>query len=173
MNPVLENIYSRRSVRSYLPQQITKAELTTVLEAGLQAPSAMNQQTWHFIAVQDEKAREQVRALCVSVCGMQADADPFYQAPTIVLVFGKDDTIAPDKDCSLAIQNMMLAAHAIGLGTCWINCVCSAFSAEEGKTLAASFGLADGYHPVGSLALGVPSGAAAKPKEVRKNYTIV
>ncbi len=173
MNPVLENIYSRRSVRSYLPQQITKAELTTVLEAGLQAPSAMNQQTWYFVAVQDEKAREQVRALSVAACGMQADADPFYGAPTIVLVFGRDGTIAPDKDGSLAMQNMMLAAHSIGLGSCWINCVCSAFSTEQGKALAASFGLPQGYHPVGSLALGIPGGQTAAAKERQKNYTIV
>lgn len=173
MNETVKNIYERRSVRSYLPQQITTAELTEVLDAGMQAPSAMNQQSWFVLAVRNPQMRENVRKLCEETCGMQPGSDPYYGAPTILLMFGKVGNIAPDKDASLAMQNMMLAAHAIGLGSCWVNCVNTAFATEQGKNLAKEMGLPEGYAPVGSLALGLPAGEKPQAKQPQKNYIIV
>lgn len=169
----MKNIYERRSVRSYLPQQITEAELTEVLDAGMQAPSAMNQQSWFVVAVQKPQAVEKIRQLCVKVRNMDEQANPFYGAPTILLVFGKEGNIAPKRDSAMAMLNMMLAANSIGLGTCWIHCVNGAFSSEEGKEFAKELGVPDGYAPVGSLALGLPSGDKPREKTVQKNYVIV
>lgn len=173
MNEAIRNIYERRSCRSFLAQQITEAELKEVLDAGMQAPSAMNQQSWFMVAIQNPEKVEAVRKLCVESCKMQPDANPFYGAPTIILVFGKQGNIAPEKDASLAMQNMMLAAQAMNLGSCWINCVNPAFATEAGRAMAKEFGLPDGYAPVGSLALGLPSGVKPRDKQVLQNYVIV
>ncbi len=173
MNEAMKNIYERRSVRSFLPKQITKGELVTVLDAGMQAPSAMNRQSWFVLGVQNAEYVEEIRKLCVKTCEMKEDANPFYSAPTIVLVFGKADNGNSVRDGSLAMQNMMLAAHSIGLGSVWINCVNTAFSTEEGQAFAKKMGLPEGYAPVGSLAVGLPDGSKPREKVVEKKYLIV
>ncbi len=173
MNEAIKNIYERRSVRSFLPKQITKEELTTVLEAGIQAPSAMNRQSWYLLGVQNPAYVEGIRKLCVKARGMDENDNPFYGAPTIILVFGSGNHELAVRDGSLALQNMMLAAHSIGLGSVWINCVNDAFVTEEGKALAKEMGLPEGYEPVGSLAIGLSDGAKPRDKVVEKKYKIV
>ena len=82
----------------------------------------------------------------------------------MILVFGKKDAIAPVCDGSLAIGNLLLAAKALGLGSCWIHCVNDLFKEEAA---AAEWGVPAGYRPVGSVALGFPAGEApaAKPRK--------
>ncbi len=173
MNEAMKNIYERRSCRNFLPHQITKSELVEVLNAGMQAPSAMNQQSWFMVAVQDATKVEQIRKICVNACNMPEEKNPFYHAPTIILVFGKEGNIAPEKDASMATLNMMLAAQSLGLATCWINCVIEGMLSEDGKALAKSFGVPDGYKPVGSLAIGLSAGDKPREKEVLKNYVLL
>ena len=156
MNEVLNTILNRRSVRAYLPEQVPGDKLEAVVKAGLYAPSAMNQQSWHFVVLSG-KGAERYRAFCQEKLGR----DPYYGAPAMILVFGKKDAIAPLCDGSLAIGNMLLAAASLGLGSCWIHCVNDLFREEAA---AAPWGVPAGYRPVGSMALGIPAGPAPEPK---------
>ena len=113
MNEVVKNILERRSWRSYEDRQISDQELDTILQCGLWAPSAMNQQSWHFTVVQNKERIAELTKGCQKM--MDTDRDPFYGAPTLVVVTAKADCIAPQQDGSLAIENMMLAASSLGI----------------------------------------------------------
>lgn len=159
MNEVICAIEGRRSIRSYRTDPVPEEKLEAVVKAGLMAPSAMNQQSWHFVVISG-KGAERYRTYCIEKLGR----DPYYGAPAMVLVFGKKDAIAPVCDGSLAIGNLLLAAKALGLGSCWIHCVNDLFKEEAA---AAEWGVPAGYRPVGSVALGFPAGEApaAKPRK--------
>lgn len=159
MNEVICAIEGRRSIRSYRTDPVPEEKLEAVVKAGLMAPSAMNQQSWHFVVISG-KGAERYRTYCIEKLGR----DPYYGAPTMILVFGKKDAIAPVCDGSLAIGNLLLAAKALGLGSCWIHCVNDLFKEEAA---AAEWGVPAGYRPVGSVALGFPAGEApaAKPRK--------
>ena len=159
MNEVICAIEGRRSIRSYRTDPVPEEKLEAVVKAGLMAPSAMNQQSWHFVVISG-KGAERYRTYCIEKLGR----DPYYGAPAMILVFGKKDAIAPVCDGSLAIGNLLLAAKALGLGSCWIHCVNDLFKEEAA---AAEWGVPAGSRPVGSVALGFPAGEApaAKPRK--------
>lgn len=159
MNEVICAIEGRRSIRSYRTDPVPEEKLEAVVKAGLMAPSAMNQQSWHFVVISG-KGAERYRTYCMEKLGR----DPYYGVPAMILVFGKKDAIAPVCDGSLAIGNLLLAAKALGLGSCWIHCVNDLFKEEAA---AAEWGVPAGYRPVGSVALGFPAGEApaAKPRK--------
>jgi nitroreductase len=169
-NAVLQALRMRRSIRSYKPEQITDEELEAVLEAGTWAPTAMGYQDPWIVAVQNPALLERISRMNREVWGR--DIDPFYGAPTYVLVFAS----APEKwkngvpDGSLVLGNMMLAAHAIGLGSCWINREREMFATEEGRALMAELGLPEGLIGVGALALGYPAAPPRAPKPRKENY---
>jgi len=169
-NEVLQALRERRSCRSYKPEQITDDELQAVLEAGTWAPTAMGYQDPWIVAVQNPALLEKISRMNREVWGR--DIDPFYGAPTYVLVFASD----PEKwkngvpDGSLVLGNMMLAAHAIGLGSCWINREREMFATEEGKALMAELGLPEGLIGIGALALGYPAAPPRDPKPRKENY---
>lgn len=162
-NEVVKNILERRSWRSFEEKQIAEEELQTILECGLWAPSAMNQQSWHLTVLQNKALIQELTEGCKKMMGR--DADPFYGAPTLVLVTGKGDCIDPIKDGSLAIENMFLAAASLGVGSCWINCLGRFLTTEEGKAFAHKCGMPQGQVGVGCVILGYPKGDAPQPKE--------
>ena len=135
MNQVIDTILRRRSWRSYEEKQITQEQLDQVLECGLWAPSAKNEQSWHFTVLQNKELIAQLTTGCQQMMG--SETDPFYGAPTLILVTGKEDCIAPMKDGSLAMQNMFLAAESLGLGTCWINCIGRYLTTPQGQEFGA------------------------------------
>ena len=169
-NEVLRALRERRSCRSYTPVQSKDDELQAVLEAGTWAPTAMGLQDPWIVAVQNPALLERISRMNREVWGR--DIDPFYGAPTYVLVFASD----PEKwkngvqDASLVLGNMMLAAHAIGLGSCWINREREMFATEEGRALMAELGLPEGLIGVGALALGYPAAPPRDPKPRKENY---
>ena len=169
-NEVIMALKTRRSVRSYKPDQITDDELKTVLEAGTWAPTAMGYQDPWIVAVQNPELLKKISRMNAAVWGR--DIDPFYGAPTYVLVFASDPAQWKNgvPDGSLVLGNMMNAAHAIGLGSCWINREREMFATEEGKALMMEFGLPDGLIGIGALALGYPAGPARDPKPRKENY---
>ncbi len=141
---LMEAIYSRRSVRSYSDQQVEKPIVETLIQAAVQAPSALNQQPWAFAIIQDRKLLAQYSARVKAhvlkslkpesplYSHGEALANPeynvFYGAGTLIIVCAKPEGVRAEEDCSLAAQNLMLAAHATGLGTCpigfarpWLN----------------------------------------------------
>lgn len=169
-NAVITALVQRRSVRAYRPEQITDDELKTVLEAGTWAPTGMGRQDPWIVAVQNPELLKKFSRMNAAFLGV--DSDPFYGAPTYVLVFGSDPAVWKNsvQDGSLVLGNMMNAAHAIGLGSCWINREREMFATEEGKSLMKEFGLPDGLIGIGALALGYPAAAPRDPKPRKENY---
>ncbi len=169
-NVILKALKERRSVRSYKKQQITDEELKAVLEAGTYAPTGMNYQDPWIVAVQNEDIIKQLVRMNAAVMG--TDSNPYYDAPTIVLVFAS----RPEKwengvpDASLVLGNMMNAAHAIGLGSCWINRERQMFDTDEGRQLMKQFGLPDGLMGVGSISLGYAANPLPAARPRKENY---
>ena len=163
MNEVIQNILNRRSWRSYEEKQIKEEELEQIIRCGLWAPSAMNQQSWHFTVVQDKETIQRIRKGCQEM--METDRDMFYGAPTLVIVTGKQDNIAPVADCSLAIQNMFLSAASLGIGSCWINSIGRYLTTPQGQAFAKDAGIPEGYIGVAGVILGYPKGEVPQGKE--------
>ena len=132
-NETLHTLETRRSCRAYKPEQITKEELEAVLRAGTFAPSAMNRQSAKIVVVQDAETRAQLTRMNAAVMGNTGD--PMYGAPTILVVLADANARCGVQDGSLVMGNLMNAAAAIGLGSCWINRAKEEFETEEGKAL--------------------------------------
>jgi nitroreductase len=169
-NVVITALARRRSIRAYKPEQITDDELKTVLEAGTWAPTAKGLQDPWIVAVQKPELLKKISRMNAAVWGR--DIDPFYGAPTYVLVFGSDPDVWANSvpDGTLVLGNMMLAAHAIGLGSCWINREREMFATPEGKALMQELGLPDGLIGIGALSLGYPAAPPRDPKPRKENY---
>ena len=164
----LEIIRTRRSYRSYKPGQITDEQLNAVLEAGTYAPTSRGLQSPFIVAVQNAELLKRLARMNAEVMGVTTN--PYYDAPTYVLVFVPTDAPNGVQDASLVLENMMLAAHAQGLGSCWIHREREMFETEEGKELMAQWGLPEGLVGIGALALGYPEGEPSPAKPRKEGY---
>ena len=167
MNKTIENLMTRRSVRKYKDTQITRDELDTVLEAGMCAPTANNLQSPIIVAVQDKETRDYLSKLNAQVIGK--DVDPFYGAPTVLVVLADAANRNAVPDGSLVMGNLLNAAHAIGLGSCWINRAREVFDTDAGKALLKKWGIEGDYIGVGNCILGYPAEDPAR-KPCKDNY---
>ena len=155
MNQIIQSLLSRRSIRRYSDRQVPDELLDTVLEAGLYAPSGMNTQGVRLVAVRDKETRDLLSKLNAAVMGREGD--PFYGAPCVVVVLADPDLYGGwMEDGALALGNMMNAAHALGLGSCWIHRARQVFDAPEGKELLKKWGLPENLRGVGNCILGYP-----------------
>ena len=146
MNEFVELMTKRRSVRKFQSKMITNAELDQVLYAGLFAASGLGRQPCYFIAIRDPETRNLLSSMNARILG-QPSIDPFYGAPVVVVVLA--DTTSPTYlyDGSLALGNMMNAAHAVGLGSCWIHRAKEEFETQTGKMLLKEWGRHRTPHP--------------------------
>lgn len=167
-NEVLKNIKERRSVRRFKKEQLSDEDLHTVLEAGTWAPTGMGTQAPFIVAIQDEAQKTTLSKINAVIMGTKSD--PFYGAPTQIYVFAPNDNANNVKDGSLILGTMMLAAHSIGLGSCWINRVDKMVAYPEMQQLMKAWGLPDGLMGVGSLAIGYPDGTPHAPKPRKEGY---
>ena len=159
-NPVLENLKTRRSIRKYLPRQVEPEKLDLILEAG----------TPVIIAVQDPQSVQKLAKLNAKV--MNSSSNPYYDAPTILLVLASSQRGTRVEDGSCVLENMMLAAHSLGLGSCWIHREREMFELPEGKELLSQWGITEPLTGVGALALGYPDGDAPQPKPRKEGYIV-
>lgn len=169
MNEVMKTIEERRSIRAYRGEQITKAQLDAILEAGSFAPSGMGQQASMMVAVQDPDIIARMSKLNAQVMGMEID--PFYGAPTVVVVFADSSRLTYVEDGSLVIGTMMLAATSVGVDSCWIHRAKETFESEEGKVLKREWGVPEDYVGIGNCILGyregdLPDAAERKPGRI-------
>ncbi len=165
MNKTLEDLLTRRSIRAYKSEQISDAELNGVLKAGLAAPSAMNRQPTVLLVVQDTATIQLLSKLNARVMGK--DIDPFYGAPTVIVVLADRNIPTHVEDGSLVLGNLMNAAHALGLGSCWINRAKEVFEMPEAREILRNVGIGDEYIGVGHCILGYPAGEKPEAKPVR------
>ena len=167
-NEAINVLLNRRSIRKYKPEQITDEELMTVINAGMYAPSGKCCQSPYIIAVQNKEQREAVSKLNAKCWG--TDIDPYYGAPTILLVFFGERSYDEEigiLDAGAATTNMLNAAYSIGLGSCWINRPKVMFESEEGQALLKEWGITEKLRGVASIALGYPDceNPAAAPRK--------
>lgn len=166
-NETLDVLRCRRSIRQFKSEQITDEELLAVLEAGTYAPTAKGMQTPVIIAVQNSAERQAVSELNAKIMG--TGDDPYYGAPTIILILAEDDRFA-ELNGSAVTTNMLNAAYSIGLGSCWINRPAEMFKTGEGKAMLKKWGLDEALVGVASIALGYAEGEAPEPKPRKENY---
>ena len=156
----LDFLKRRRSIRRFLPEQIQPEQLKAIEEAAVLSASAMNEQAWFFAVIQREDIIEQLEEL--------ADSEgAFYGAMTVIVLFGKEDAIAPETDTILAAADMMHAAVAVNLGTCFIYLAKKLFNDPRYSQLKAACGVPEGYTCYGSLAVGIPDQEIPKPSKRR------
>lgn len=170
MNDVLKCLKERRSIRKYKKQQITDQELEQILEAGMYAPTALGMQSPIMVVVQDPETIQTLSKMNAAVMG--ADSDPFYGAPTVVIVLADRSRPTYVEDGSLVMGNLMNAAHALGLGSCWIHRAKEEFESEEGKALLKKWGIDGDYVGVGHCILGYAADEPGEPKPRKENYSV-
>ena len=154
MNQTISDILSRRSCKAYRDEMPTKEQLDTVIEAGLYAASGRNMQGAIMLCVTDKVLRDRLSKLNADVMG--ASMDPFYNAPAVIVVLADKTVRTSVYDGSLVLGNLMLAAHSIGLGSCWIHRAKEVFDSEEGKQILAELGIEGDYEGVGNCVIGYP-----------------
>ncbi len=174
MHPVLEAIHQRRSIRAYEAKPVPREILKTIIDAANEAPSAMNSQPWRFVVVENAEAKKKLLAAALpqakKITELVKDADPeryetikkryaelpdpvYYSAPAVVFVIGRG-RYAPHS-CPLACENRMLAAHALGLGSCWVGFGAMVTDDPEARTVLQ---LGDDETIFGPILIGYPKG---------------
>lgn len=167
MNEAMKTLFERRSIRRYQSKQITREELDAVVRAGVCAPSGKNGQSAIIVAVQDKATRDELSRLNAAVLGTQSD--PFYGAPTVLVVLADANSPYAVEDGSLVLGNLMNAAKAIGLGSCWINRAKEVFASDAGKALLKKWGVEGDWIGIGHCILGYPDEEPAM-KTRKENY---
>jgi nitroreductase len=180
---VIEAIYHRRAVREYTSEPVDRETLEFLVDAAIQAPSAVNQQPWSFAVVREQDvldriSRESKRHMLGALPAVPASdhfrqllSDPdfqiFYHAPALIVISAVAASPWAVEDCSLAAENLMLATHAKGLGSCWIGFAQPWLNSPAGK---AALGFPAAYIPVAPIIVGRPK--AAPPPVPRKTPEI-
>ena len=169
-NEILTLIKTRRSIRAFKPDAVPQELLDAVLEAGTYAPTGGGRQSPTIVAVMSETYRKQIEKLNAAVMGK--DIDPYYGAPVIVLVLADGTANTFVEDASCVLENMMLAAASLGLGSVWIHREREIFDSEEGKALLRQWGLPQTLRGVGSIALGYAAAPAPAPAPRKEGYIV-
>ena len=168
MNPVLENMYSRRSVRKFRPDLPPAELIHQVAAAGTHAASGRGRQSPIILEITDKKTRDLLSKVNAEIMGVSSD--PFYGAPAVLVVLADRSVPTCLYDGSLVMGNLMLAAHALGLGSCWIHRAKETFEREEGRALLRSLGIEGNFEGIGNCILGYASGPAPEAAPRKQPY---
>lgn len=191
-NTVMENIVTRRTIRRFLDKQICEEELQTVLEAGLYAPSAGGRQGVLFVVSQDKQTNEKLGRIKRSNSHVRMSTDTvyisreqpsiaddpnianaFYDAPTVITLFVPKNFLYGPYDASAAAENMLLAAHSIGLGGCYIGSAWDSFNDEFGQETLRKWNIRTDYYATLHVLLGYPRDKQAPTAKARKDGRII
>ncbi|MBR2647075.1 MAG: nitroreductase [Clostridia bacterium] len=168
----LENILTRKSVKKYKPDVVPKELLDKIVEAGLHAPSGLNKQAPIILVVTDKTVRDQLSAINMGKDPFHR-ADPFYGAPAVLVVLADKSASTYLYDGSLVMENMLLAAHALGLGACWIHRAKETFELPEGKALLEKLGIEGDYEGIGNCIVGYADiEPEKKPRKENRVYYV-
>jgi nitroreductase len=169
MNDVLKTIKQRRSIRQYDDRQIGEEALDTIMEAAIFAPSAANQQKWHFTVIQNKalltkmvqitrKNKIDSNISFLVKLAKREDYQTYYGAPTVIIVSGEKNTRFVEMDCAAAAQNIVLAAQSIGISSCIITSGRFLFESDEGEAMKKKLGIPETYEHACSISLGYSDG---------------
>mgnify|MGYP002536609143 FL=1 len=164
MNETIKNLIERRSCRKYSSTQIKEDELNSVLKAREYAPTGMGRQSPIILVLQNKEKVEKLSKLNAKIMG--TDKDPFYGAPTVLIVLADKNIGTYKEDGSLVLGNLMNAAYSLGLGSCWIHRAKEEFETDEGKELLKEWNIPENYAGIGHCILGYPEEKSeAKPRK--------
>ena len=158
MSEILEQMKNRRSIRKYKPDAVPQEVLDQIIEAGLYAASGKGKQSAIITQVTNKDLRDEVMRLNCKIGGWEEGFDPFYGAPAMLIVLARKDWPTHVYDGSLVMGNLMLAAHELGVGSCWIHRAKEEFETRWGKELLRSLGIEGEYEGIGHCALGYADG---------------
>lgn len=168
MSEVINNMNTRRSIRKYKPDMIPEDVLNRIIEAGTYAATGMGKQSPIIIAVTNKEIRDKFSKMNAEIMGV--DSDPFYGAPVVLIVLADKARPTYVYDGSLVMGNLMLAAHAEGIGSCWIHRAKEEFESAEGKAFLKSLGIEGDYEGIGHCVLGYTDGEEPKAMPRKENY---
>lgn len=179
MNKTIEDIIARRSVKKYESRMIPMELVEEVVKAGTYAPSSMNQQSPIIIAVTNKEMRDRLSRINLEIVmkgnlkTTSGHSDPFYGAPVVLVVLAKKEIANRVYDGSLVMENLMVAAQSLGLGSCWIHRAKETFETEEGKQILRDLGVTEEYEGIGNCILGYAATDALKPQAPRKDDYVI
>ena len=166
----IENILTRVSVKKYKPDAVPREMIEKIIEAGLQAPSGLNKQSPIILAVTNKAIRDELSYINAGKDPFKR-ADPFYGAPVVLVVLADKSVPTYVYDGSLVMENMLLAAHALGLGGCWIHRAKETFDLPEGKEILKNLGIEGEYEGIGNCIIGYPAANfVQKPRKENRVY---
>lgn len=169
----IKNMLTRTSVKKYKPDLVSKEILDQIIEAGTYAPTGRNAQSPIILAVTNKQVRDELSKLNAKVMGVEG-VDPFYGAPVVLVVLADKQRNTRVYDGSLVMGNLQLAAHALGVGACWIHRAKEVFEMPEGQALLKKLGIEGEYEGIGNCVLGYPDGEVppVKPRKEKWVYYV-
>lgn len=172
MNETLNTILSRKSVKKYKDNPVPKELIEKIVEAGLAAPSGLNKQAPIILVVTDKQVRDELSVLNAGKDPFKR-ADPFYNAPCVLVVLADKSVPTYLYDGSLVMENMLLAAHSLGLGACWIHRARETFESDAGKAILQKLGIEGEYEGIGNCIIGYADmEPQAKPRRENRVFYI-
>lgn len=163
VNEIINTIKERRSIRKFKPDIPAKEDIRQIIEAGLYAASGKGKQSAITIAVTNQELRNRLSSDNCKIGGWEAGYDPFYGAPAILIVLADKSRPTGIYDGSLVMGNMMLAAHALGLGSIWIHRAKEEFEMPEYQQLLKDLGIQGQWEGIGHCAIGYVDGEPPRP----------
>ena len=166
----IENLLTRRSTKKYKSDPVPKDLIEKIVEAGTYAPTGRNGQAPIILAISNKQVRDELAKLNAKIMGMDENFDPFYGAPTVLVVLADKNRNTYLYDGSLVMGNLQLAAHALGLGTCWIHRAKETFSLPEGKAILQQLGIEGDYEGIGNCVIGYREGELPPARPRKENW---
>ncbi|MDO5860464.1 nitroreductase [Methanobrevibacter sp.] len=172
MNQTIHDLKTRRSIRKFKDEQISDDDLKIILETGTYAPTGRGAQSPKIVVIQDEEKIKELSAWNRSFFPVEVpeDLDPFYGAKTLLIVLADSEMPTWIEDGASVLTVLVNAAHAVGVGSCWIHRARDEFSSQKGKELLKEWGIPERYEGVGHVVLGYPDMEAPKPLPRKEDY---
>lgn len=168
MNEVIQEMCERRSVRKFKPDRIPDEIIQEIVKAGTYAASGRGKQSPIILTVTNKAIRDHLSKMNAEIMG--TEGDPFYGAPVVLIVLADKTVSTHVYDGSLVMGNLMLAAHALGIGSCWIHRAKEEFEKEEGKALLKKLGIQGEYEGIGHCVLGYAAESVSEAAPRKENY---
>lgn len=168
MSETMDTILTRRSTRNFKPDMVPKKIIDEILKAGTYAASGSGKQSPIIIAVTNKGVRDKLSKINAEIMG--TEDDPFYGAPVVLVVLADKNVRTHVYDGSLVMGNMMLAAHANGIGSRWIHRAKETFEREEGKEILRDLGIKGEYEGIGNCILGYSNEPEREAAPRKENY---
>ena len=172
MNQTIKDLQTRRSIRKFKDEQISDEELKTILETGTYAPTGRGAQSPKIVVIQNPETIKEFSEWNRTYFPVELpeDSDPFYGGKTLLIVLADSNLPTYVEDGASVLAVLVNAAHAVGVGSCWIHRAREEFASEKGKALLKEWGIPESYEGIGHVVLGYPDMEAPEPLPRKEDY---